>query len=81
MASTYRVWFCNLTGCATGISDINLTITVNAASEDEALSIALREAREINDAEGMPPHGIKVNDEELRELACVMPTNSRSDRG
>lgn len=77
--STYRVWFCNLNGCAHGISDIDLTITVLAASEAEALSIGLQYAGEVNDSEGMPPHGIKVSGEELRELACVMPANESSD--
>jgi len=67
----YTVWFTNITGCALGISDISWHVMVTARSECEALELGLKDAQELNREFGMPPHGIRVNDEELRNLAHV----------
>ena len=69
----YRVWFTNITGCAVGISGISWSVTVAAESEAAALDSALEKARVINRESGLPPHGLRVSDEELRRLACVLP--------
>lgn len=69
----YRVWFTNVTGCAVGISDISWSVTVAAKSEATALASALDRARLLNQASGLPPHGLRVSEEELRRLACVLP--------
>jgi hypothetical protein len=67
----YTVRFTNITGCAIGISDISWCVTVRAESEADALEQGLAEAREYNQEFGLPPHGIRVNEEELRRQACV----------
>jgi hypothetical protein len=69
----YLVVFTNLTGCAIGISDIMWSVTVAAESEDAAIDLAVTQAREVNEGSGMPPHGIRVSDTELRRLAVVVP--------
>lgn len=69
----YSVWFTNITGCATGISDISWHVTVSAESEAEALEKGLKDARALNREFGMPPHGLKVSEDELRRLAHVQP--------
>jgi len=72
----YRVWFTNITGCAFGISDISLYVSVSADSESEALLLATKEASVINTESGLPLHGIRVSESELRRLACVLPPSS-----
>jgi hypothetical protein len=73
----YRVWFTNLTGCAVGVNDVSWTVTVPANSESEALDRALEQARLLNDQSGLPPHGRRVSEAELRRLACVLrPTGA-----
>lgn len=71
MQAAYTVLFSNLTGCAVGISDINWSVKVVADSEASAIELALEQARVLNDKKGMPPHGIHVRDEDLRNLAFV----------
>ena len=73
MREYYTVWFTNITGCAVGISDISWCVTVSAESEAAALEQGLVEARALNREFGLPPHSIRVSDEELRRLACVQP--------
>ncbi len=75
MSTEFRVWFTNLTGCALGISDISWGVTVSAASEAEALESALEQARTLNRESGLPPHGIRVGEEELRRMACMIPAS------
>ena len=69
----FEVWFTNITGCALGISDISWAVTVTAGSEAEAIERALEEARVLNRRSGLPPHGLRVTEAELRRLACVLP--------
>ena len=69
----YRVWFTNITGCAVGISDISWFVTVAAESETAAVESALERARIVNDESGLPPHGLRVSEGELRRLVCVLP--------
>ena len=69
----HRVMFSNLTGCAVGISDIMWQVDVLASSEDDAMALAIELARIMNAETGMPPHGIRVSDRELRRLAFVVP--------
>jgi hypothetical protein len=69
----FQVWFCNLTGCASGISDVSLTVTVSAESEPEAKILAISRACEISDSTGLPPHGIRLSENELKRLAYVLP--------
>lgn len=73
MGTQFRVWFTNVTGCAIGISDISLFLTVDADTETKALDIALEQAQVINEKSGLPPHGIRVTESELRKLALVQP--------
>ncbi len=73
MVGEFRVWFTNITGCAMGISDISWTVTVTAASEAEALELTLDRARAVNRESGLPPHGIRISESELRRLAGVLP--------
>jgi hypothetical protein len=49
-----------------------LLIGLSAGSEAEALDAALRKALGVNSRVGMPPHGIRVSEEELRRQAIVM---------
>ena len=72
----YRVWFTNINGCAVGISDISWLVTVAAESEAAAVESALERARVVNEETGLPPHGLRVSEEELRRLACVLPDGS-----
>lgn len=74
MAVEYRVWFTNINGCAVGIGDISWFITVSAASEAEALELALVQARSLNERTGMPPHRLRCSEAELRYLAVVIPS-------
>ncbi len=69
----FWVGFTNINGCALGISDILWSVTVTAASEAEALEVALEKARVVNRESGLPPHGLRVSEAELRRLACVLP--------
>jgi hypothetical protein len=71
MSGVFRVWFTNITGCAMGISDISWSVTVAAASEAEAVELALERARVVNRGSGLPPHGLRVSEQQLRHLACV----------
>lgn len=73
MARPFRILFTNLIGCAAGISDISWVVTIEAASEAEALERALEQARALNRGPGLPPHGLRVSEKELRRLACVLP--------
>jgi len=67
----YTVLFSNFTRCAIGISDINWVVKVIADSESSAIELALERARIQNREAGMPPHGIRVTEDELRDLATV----------
>ena len=69
----FRVWFSNITGCAIGVSDISLILPVMAGSEAEAVEVALEQARVINREYGLPPHGLRVSEGELRRLALLLP--------
>jgi hypothetical protein len=69
----FKVWFTNITGCAVGISDISWFVTVTAVSEAQAVELALEEARVVNRVSGLPTHGLRVSEAELRRLACVLP--------
>ena len=71
MKAEYTVLFTNLTRCAIGISDINWSVKVVADSEASAIERALEEARVLNREKGMPPHGIRLSAEALREIATV----------
>lgn len=71
MPAEYTVLFTNLTGCAIGISDINWSVKVVADSEASAIELALTRARVLNREKGMPPHGIRLRAEDLRNLAFV----------
>jgi hypothetical protein len=71
LSGYYTVWFTNVTGCAVGINDISWRVTVAAGSEAEALEQGLEEARALNREFGLPPHGLKVSEVELRRLASV----------
>jgi hypothetical protein len=71
MLAEYTVLFSNVTGCAMGISDINWSITLLADSEASAIELALRHARAVNASRGMPPHGIRLSESSLRDLAFV----------
>ena len=73
MIEEYTVLFSNLWGCAIGVSDIGLPVTVLAESEREAIEKAICEARAINKKSGLPPHGIRVSERQLRQLAMVVP--------
>ena len=73
MGCEFQVWFTNITGCVLGISDISWSVAVTAASEAEAVELALECARAVNRESGLPPHGLRVSDQELRRLACVLP--------
>ena len=73
MLGRYWVFFTNPTGCAIGISDISWSVTVAADSEAEALELGLKDALALNREFGMPPHGLKVSEAELRRLATVRP--------
>ena len=73
MGGEFRVLFTNLTGCALGISDISWSVTVTAATEAEAIELALERARVVNRESGLPPHGLRVGEPELRRLVCVLP--------
>ena len=64
----FEVIFSNLTGCAVGISDIMLVVEVLADSKESAIDKAVSEACTINESSGMPPHGIRVSEQELRRL-------------
>lgn len=77
MHDPFTVWFSNFTGCAMGISDISWSVTVEAASEGEAIELALEQARVVNRESGLPPHGVQVSDTELRKLAFVLPAQSQ----
>lgn len=69
----FKVWFANFTGCAMGISDISWSVTVEAMSESGAIELALEQARVVNRESGLPPHGLRVSESELRKLAFVLP--------
>ena len=75
MVNSYRVWFTNVTGCAVGISEISWSVVVDAESEVVAVEFALEQARAVNRETGLPPHGLRVSEQHLRELACVLPRN------
>ena len=67
----YTVWFTNVTGRKVGTSDISWCVTVSARSEAEALEMGMADAIILNREFGMPPHGIRMMEEELRRLARV----------
>jgi hypothetical protein len=60
-AREFHVIFSNLNGCAIGISDIMWSAVVTAESEDEAIGLAIDQARLVNNRTGLPPHGIVVS--------------------
>lgn len=74
----YNVVFTNINGCAVGISDIHLTVSVTANSELAAIEAALINAQKVNDSTGLPPHGIRVSERDLRKLVVVMPKASNT---
>jgi hypothetical protein len=76
VSEEYRVWFTNLTGCAVGVNDVSWVVTVVAASEAEAVERAVEQARALDAASGLPPHGLRVGEAELRRLAYVLPRGS-----
>jgi hypothetical protein len=71
MSGEYTIAFTNLTGCAAGTSDIFWAVTVTASSDSEALESALQLAKEVNREAGLPPHGLRVGDAYLEQLAIV----------
>jgi hypothetical protein len=73
MVRQLDVWFTNITGCALGISDISWFVTVTASTEMGAMELALDQARILNDESGLPPHGIRVSEDRLRQLAHAFP--------
>src|SRR5262249_38892188 len=73
MSQEFDVWFTNMLGCAVGISDISWSVTVTASTGEEAMELALVRARKLNDELGLPPHGIRVSESKLRQLAHVFP--------
>ena len=73
MEREFNVCFTNLLGCALGISDISWSVTATASTESEARELALDRARILNLESGMPPHGIRVSEDRLQQLAFVFP--------
>ncbi|MCC6492601.1 MAG: hypothetical protein IT424_06235 [Pirellulales bacterium] len=73
----YRVWFTNVTGCAAGISNVSLELSVAAIDEADALERALAEAQAINRRSGLPPHGLRLDESYLRTLACIAPEGAK----
>jgi hypothetical protein len=70
----YTVWFSSVdprTNRALGPEDFCWCVTVAAGSEAEALELGLPDARDLNRELGLPPHGLRVSEEELRRLAYV----------
>jgi hypothetical protein len=67
----YTILFSNFTGCAIGISDINWSVKVVSDSEASAIGLAPERARVLNREKGMPPHGIRLADDDLRDLAII----------
>jgi hypothetical protein len=77
MNGRFTVWFTNMTGCALGVSDISWTVSVTAASQGEAIELAVKQALAVNREFGMPPHGLRIDDAELRQLAFVLPNEDK----
>ena len=71
MSGEFQDWFTNFTGCAFGISDISCTVTVTASSDSEALEVALMLAQAAFGESGLPPHGIRVSEPQMRRMAIV----------
>ncbi len=74
---TFDVLFVNWDGCVIGVSDISWSVTVEAEFKSDAVELALEAARLVNHQTGMPPHGIRVSEEQLRRLAYVIDPNRR----
>src|SRR5262245_1605296 len=74
-ADVYWVAFTNVTDLSAEPSagQYYLATTQKAASAAEALDAALPWALGVNRRVGLPPHGIRVSEEELRRQATVMP--------
>ena len=68
----FQVWFTNILGCALGVSDISWFVNVIASSESEALELAIIQAQALNRGSGLPPHGLRVGDSDIRRLAVVV---------
>ena len=76
MRGYYVVWFTNVpdvVGRPVAPGDIQWHVTVAAESEADALRVGLADARALNRGFGLPPHGIRVTEAELQELARVQP--------
>ena len=73
MNDEFEVMFLQMTRCAVSDSDILWSVTVSAGSEAEAIETAIEQARAVNRRSGMPPYGIQVSEQELRQMARVVP--------
>jgi hypothetical protein len=67
----FKVVFSIFSGCAVGISDIMWSVTVEAESESEAIQKGIDQARIVNAESGLPPHGIRVREQDLHQLALI----------
>ena len=63
----------NLTGCAVGISDFYWVAEFAAESEDAAVEAAVKLAMAVNDESGLPPHGIVLTEDEIRDNLIITP--------
>lgn len=61
----------NLGECVLGSSDIGWSTEVEAESEAEAFELRVAEAVSVSESEGLPPHGIKTSEEDIRRLLIV----------
>jgi hypothetical protein len=59
--------------------DQRWSVKVVADSEASAVELAMGKARALNHEKGMPPHGIRLRDDDLRTLATVCGDVPRGD--
>lgn len=69
----FKAMVSNLTGCAVGISDFLWNATVRASCESDATELAIKLATLANKEHGLPPHGIRLTEDEIRHYLVVLP--------
>ena len=69
----YLVSAANTTDRVPGADEYDLRMVLVAGSAAAALDIGLRHARSLNRRSGLPPHGIRISDDELAQQVKVAP--------
>jgi hypothetical protein len=69
----YLVTVASTAARTAGADEYDLRMVLVGGSARAALDVGLRHARSLNSRAGMPPHGIRVCDDELVRQATVAP--------